>query len=208
MGIVDEKKNSENQVLSFKVAYATAASDASQKIVRIPIHNHRSHFDDFDDERHRHKPKIHFDNAWSLSKINSISFENAERNGHPGTNAAPRDVKPRNIRPILRRVPMTEPRLVSTAKIDKLELVLVSTNLTGEDLKYLTKYRTQTSKEQCAGWLASYLSPHPCPILEHRYMLLGASSLCHKAIQPRMLVDYSWPTTTWSTELSPTQAWM
>ena len=83
MGTVAGRKNSANQVPEIVVAYPTTASDATHKA----IHSHRS----LSDERYSHG--IRCDNALSFSKTNRIKAENRERNGHPETNAAPRDVK-------------------------------------------------------------------------------------------------------------------
>ena len=202
MGTQARKKNSMNQLGELKEAYDTAAIDATHKDTRVPIHSHRSLFD----ERHLHG--IRFDNFRSVSKINRIKSENAERNGHPGTNAAMRDVKTKNSRPRPRRAPMAWAIEAWTVQTDVLGLVSVF-NLTGEDLKYLTKHWTQTSKEQWAGWMATYLSLPPTSILEHRCMLLGASSLRRsKTIQLRILDGYSWLTTTWPAELAPIRWWI
>jgi hypothetical protein len=127
MGIAAGMKNSENQVPDFK-AYATARTVPSHKIMEVPNHSHRNLFDE------RHPNGIFFDNVWKNPKINRMILENPERNGHPEMNAAPRDVKPRNIRPTLRRAPIPWPILTWSAKTDALGLVSIQViTITGEE---------------------------------------------------------------------------
>ena len=110
MGIMIRREKDEDHLPGIEVVYATAAFDANHKNMRVPIHSPRSHFDGFGDERHPYR--IRFDNnVRSFSEKNCITAENAERNGHPGMNAAPIDVRPRNIRPRLRRTPTVTPML-------------------------------------------------------------------------------------------------
>ena len=103
MGIEAGKKNSEDQEEVNKVAYPSAASVASHKNARVPNHNHRSLFD----EKYSHE--IRFNTVRRISKISRNKAENGERNGHPETNAAPRDVKSRKNTPRLRRAPIMLP---------------------------------------------------------------------------------------------------
>ena len=109
MGKAARTKNTMSQVGAITVAYATAATDAIHKIVRVPIHSHRSL-----------SHKIRFDIVWSFSKINRTTSENGKRNGHPEMNTATRDVETKNIRPRRRRAPMAWPILAWTAKTDLL----------------------------------------------------------------------------------------
>ena len=108
MGTAAGKKITENQVPVEKAVYAVISGpNATQKEVKNIIQNHCQW--SLFDERHPHMNRSGFDNFWSFSKICRITLENTERNGHPETNAPPRDVKPRNMTPTLRRAAMMKP---------------------------------------------------------------------------------------------------